>query len=317
MHDAVFIHEKAIVEPGAQIGLRSRINAFAHLLPGVRIGDDCEIGDLVFIASDVTAANRVTIQNGAYLGTGVVLEDDVLIGPHVTFSAEPYPMDSRTAAQRRPTVIRQGASIGSNATILAGVVIGQNAVVGAGAVVAKDVPPHAVVTGNPAFIEGYVSSDKSRPLAAPQTVLKPGEAVRSLEVRGVRVHQMPQLEDLRGSLTFGEIGRHLPFPPQRYFVVFDVPNQKLRGEHAHKKLHQFLVCLRGSFSLLVDDGQNRVQVTLDSPTFGVHVPPLVWAAQFNFTHDAIMLVLASDVYQADDYIRDYDQFLAQVKGQAA
>lgn len=312
MDETACIQEKAVVEPGVSIGARSRIGAFAHLQTGAQVGEDCDIGELAHIAGEVVAGRRVIIGYGAYLGMGVVLEDGVVIGPHVTFA--PGLAREKTGGLCRPTLVRQGAQIGSSATILPGIVVGQNAVVGAGAVVTKDVPPNAVVTGNPAYIEGYIVSSKLRPEVAPEIILKSGETAKSLGVGGARAYEIPLIEDLRGKLTFGEIGRHLPFPPQRYFVVFEVPNQKLRGEHAHKQLHQFLICLRGSFTLLLDDSENRAQIMLDSPRVGVHIPPLIWAAQFNFTQDAVMLVLASDKYDAEDYLRDYDQFLAFVKG---
>jgi dTDP-4-dehydrorhamnose 3,5-epimerase-like enzyme len=101
--------------------------------------------------------------------------------------------------------------------------------------------------------------------------------------------------------------------PKRYFMVFDVPSKDVRGEHAHRECHQFLVCVKGNCSVVVDDGQNRAEVLLDRPNLGIHIPPLVWATEYNYSNDAVLLVLASDVYQAEDYIRDYDAFLKEVK----
>ena len=109
------------------------------------------------------------------------------------------------------------------------------------------------------------------------------------------------------------IGRHLPFTPQRFFAIYDVPSKEVRGEHAHRGLHQFLVCLKGTCSIVVDDGSRRDEVVLDSPAIGLHIPPLVWGIQYQYSDDALLLVLASGVYQADDYIRDYDEFLAYVR----
>ena len=114
---------------------------------------------------------------------------------------------------------------------------------------------------------------------------------------------------MRGALSVGEVGSHLPFVPQRYFVVFDVPSREVRGEHAHRKLEQFLVCVKGECWLAVDDGRHREEIHLTSPGVGVHVGPMVWASQFKFSRDAVLLVLASDKYDADDYIREYDEFL--------
>ncbi|MGH9800560.1 MAG: sugar 3,4-ketoisomerase, partial [Blastocatellia bacterium] len=101
---------------------------------------------------------------------------------------------------------------------------------------------------------------------------------------------------------------NLPFEPKRFFTVFDVPGREVRGEHAHRALHQFFVCLKGDCSLVVDDGTHREELRLASPTLGVHVQPMVWGVQYKFSGDAVLLVLASDKYDPDDYIRDYDEF---------
>ncbi len=107
----------------------------------------------------------------------------------------------------------------------------------------------------------------------------------------------------------GEFDKHLPFVPKRYFVVFDVPSKDVRGEHAHKTLHEFLVCVHGSLSIVLDDGKSRGEVQLSSPTVGLHIPPLIWGIQYRFSRDAVLLVLASEPYDPNDYIRDYDEFL--------
>ena len=314
MDSSPFIHEQAIVEPGALIGAKTRVWAFAHILPGARVGEDCNICDHCFIEGAAVVGNRVTVKCGVQLWTGVVLEDDVFVGPNVAFANDPFPRSKRHPEKFATTLVRQGASIGANATILPGVVIGRNAMVGAGAVVTKDVPANAIVVGNPAYIKGY---DVARDTKAGRPVPQPATQLGELGVRGTRLYELPLVNDLRGSLSFGEVDRHLPFVPKRYFVVFDVPNQKVRGEHAHKQLHQFLICLKGHCSVLLDDGRNRAQVTLDSPRMGLHIPPMVWAAQFDYTPETVQLVLASDKYSAADYIRDYDDFLAAVKASGA
>jgi dTDP-4-dehydrorhamnose 3,5-epimerase-like enzyme len=118
---------------------------------------------------------------------------------------------------------------------------------------------------------------------------------------------------MRGSLTFAEYGKYLPFIPKRYFLVFDVASKEIRGEHAHRTLHQFLVCIKGTCSLVVDNGENSQEITLDRPNIGVYVPPMIWGIQYKYSRDAVLLVLASDIYNADDYIRDYDEFLKEIK----
>jgi hypothetical protein len=119
---------------------------------------------------------------------------------------------------------------------------------------------------------------------------------------------------MRGRLSAGEVGAHIPFTPQRYFVVFDVPGKHVRGEHAHKACHQFLVAVRGSVTLVVDDGTHAEEIVLDEPGLGVYVPPNVWAIQYRYSPDALLLVLASHPYDPSDYIRDYDEFLRAVSG---
>jgi dTDP-4-dehydrorhamnose 3,5-epimerase-like enzyme len=126
----------------------------------------------------------------------------------------------------------------------------------------------------------------------------------------VRLLDLPVVTDIRGTLSFGQYDTHLPFLPRRYFVVYDVPGKEVRGEHAHRALHQVLVCLRGSLAVMLDDGTSRDEVLLDGPQLGLYVPPMVWTSQFRYSSDAMLLVLASDVYDAADYIRSYDDFLA-------
>jgi len=206
------------------------------------------------------------------------------------------------------TTVHRGASIGANATILPGVTIGQNAMVGAGAVVTKDVPPNAIVVGNPAQIVNYTLQTQKQ--SAP--VLRTAEALPDLPVEGARLYEFPEISDLRGKLTFAEIPEGLPFLPKRFFLVYQVPGKDVRGEHAHHELQQFMVCVRGSCAVVVDDGGNRCEVALDRPNLGLYVPPMVWATQYKFTPDAVLLVLASDIYKAEDYIRDYDEYLRLV-----
>jgi acetyltransferase-like isoleucine patch superfamily enzyme len=150
-----FCHEKAVVEPGAKIGERTRVWAFAHVLSGAKIGTDCNICDHVFIENDVQVGDRVTIKCGVQLWDGLRVEDDVFIGPNATFTNDIFPRSKQYPEKFLSTHIRAGASIGANATILAGVTIGEKAMVGAGAVVTKDVPAYAIVAGNPAHIIRY------------------------------------------------------------------------------------------------------------------------------------------------------------------
>jgi hypothetical protein len=125
---------------------------------------------------------------------------------------------------------------------------------------------------------------------------------------------LPKHTDLRGSLAVAEFGTHLPFEPKRHFFVYNVPGKDVRGEHAHRTLHQFMVCVHGTCHILVDDGDSRNEIELNNPTLGIHVQPMVWCVQYKFTPDAVLSVLASDHYDSKDYIRSYDEFLDLLKG---
>jgi len=246
----------------------------------------------------------------------VVLEDDVFVGANATFTNDHFPRSRQYLESHLQTVVRKGASIGANATILPGVTIGSRAMVGAGAVVTKDVPPNAVVVGNPATIASYVDAPKARSALAPAPGEgEPARVAPSSSVAGVALHVLPLYGDLRGDLTVGEFEKDIPFSPQRYFLVFDVANAKVRGEHAHRTCHQFLICTRGACSVLADDGVHRQEFRLDHPRLGLHLQPLVWGVQYKFSPEAVLLVFASELYDPADYIRDYDAFLAAV-GQA-
>jgi dTDP-4-dehydrorhamnose 3,5-epimerase-like enzyme len=129
-------------------------------------------------------------------------------------------------------------------------------------------------------------------------------------VKGVVLHRLKSVRDLRGDLSVGEFERDVPFAPRRYFLVFDVPSAETRGEHAHRRCHQFLLCVRGSCSVVADDGEHRQEFKLDRPDIGLHLAPLVWGIQYKYSADAVLLVFASDYYDPDDYLRSYDAFLA-------
>ena len=307
MMPQIYVHPSGICESN-NVGTGTRIWAFAHVLPGARLGADCNICDHVFIENDVVVGDRVTVKSGVQLWDGLRLEDDVFVGPNATFTNDRFPRSKQYPEDFPTTIVHRGASIGANATLLPGIEIGASAMVGAGSVVTRSVPPNAVVVGNPARIVGYVDAKAT---ALPTQKLDPGPSanVISTPVAGVTLHRLPQHSDLRGSLSVAEFATELPFSPARYFVVYGVPSREVRGEHAHHRCEQFLVCLAGSCAVVADDGQNRAEIALDSPDIGVYLPPLVWGVQYRYSKDAVLLVLASRAYEADDYIRDYDDFL--------
>lgn len=132
-------------------------------------------------------------------------------------------------------------------------------------------------------------------------------------VRGVEIYTFHSVSDPRGDLTVGEFDQRFPFQPKRYFIVSGVPSSEIRGEHAHKQCHQFLICAYGRCSVTVDDGTTRLEFELSRPSIGIYVPPMIWGRQWQYSADAALLVFASDLYDPADYIRDYDEFLDAVR----
>lgn len=155
---SVFIHDTALVDQGAQIGKGTRIWHFVHVMPKAIIGENCSLGQNVFVADHVVVGNRVKIQNNVSLYTGVECEDEVFLGPSAVLTNVVNP---RSGIERKDeyqkTLLKKGATIGANATIICGVTIGRYAFVGAGTVVTKDVGDYELVLGNPARQKGYMS----------------------------------------------------------------------------------------------------------------------------------------------------------------
>lgn len=130
------------------------------------------------------------------------------------------------------------------------------------------------------------------------------------ESNSFKLIKLPNYIDPRGNLTASEFGRSIPFEVKRFFMVYQVPLVEVRGEHAHRVCHQFLICARGRISVIADDGRTKDEFVLDRPDTGLHLPPMTWGIQYKYSPDALLLVFASHYYDADDYIRDYDEFLA-------
>lgn len=313
-----FVHPTAEVG-STEIGEGTRVWQFVVVLPGARIGRDCNICSHCFIENDVVVGDRVTLKAGVQLWDGMRVGDDVFIGPNATFTNDRFPRSRMRPETFLETRIESGASIGAGAVILPGITIGTGAMVGAGAVVTRSVPPHAIVTGPASRIAGYVDSTEKTAAGSPATAQPPlssQEAPVRLGVGDVTLQRLHSVRDLRGNLSFGEFARDIPFEPKRYFMVFDVPSEKTRGEHAHHKCHQFLICVRGSCAVVVDDGQRRAEVVLDSLDKGIYLPPLTWGVQYKYSRDAVLLVFASHYYDAADYIRDYAAFVEIVRHRA-
>lgn len=302
--DPAMIHPLAVVEPGAVVGARTRVWAFAHVLAGARVGCDCNICDHTFIEGGARVGDRVTLKCGVFLWDGVCLEDDVFVGPSASFTNDRFPRSRQRPARFLDTVVEQGASIGAAATILPGIRIGRLSMVGAGAVVTRDVPPYAIVRGNPARIYGYVDAIRQS-----QPTSETREDLQKRGPGGARWIQIPNFSDMRGELGVIEWPALLPFTVRRIFYVYAVPSANVRGAHAHKCCHQFLVAVSGSLRVVADDGNGRQEYELNSPRRGVYLPPGVWGTQYMHTPGTVCLVLASHPYDPSDYIRDYEEYL--------
>ena len=295
-----------------RVGSGSVIEAFASVSEDSVVGSDvivergasvlagAEIGDGVRVQLGAVVGRNVCVQAGAVVGARALLADSTAKANHAAGEA---------------VVIEPEATIGANAVVVPGVRIGRNARVCAGAVVTRSVPANAIVSGNPANISGYVGLAQGAAEAAPAAAVsdpRVGAPLQPSVVAGVSLHRASLHGDRRGSLVANEFGRDIPFEPRRTFLVFDVPRAEVRGEHAHRECHQFISCVHGACSLVAEDGRVREEFRLDDPTIGVYIPPMVWCSQYGHTRDAVLLVHASDVYDPDDYIHDYDAYVTEL-----
>lgn len=290
--------DTARIHTGATVAASAILGDFVVVYPGADVGADCRV------------------RGFTQLWPGVRLEAGAELGPGVTLEAPESP-ESGNAGDA--IVIGAQARVGAGALICRGVRLGQGAVVAAGAVVAQNVPPYAVVTGSPARITDYVQNTSGAPVMAwHQRATFPAQpSVVPLGLGGVTLHRFKFLQDPRGDLSVGEFSREIPFTPSRYFLVMNVPSDKNRGEHAHRECHQFLVCVKGTCSVVVDDLEQRCEIALDSPDLGVYLPPMTWGIQYKYSSDAVLMVFASHYYDAADYIRDYDEFVIEKRAALA
>jgi hypothetical protein len=185
--------------------------------------------------------------------------------------------------------------------------------VGAGAVVTHAVPPYAVMTGNPARLQGFVMIPGSEGPATPGHT----PAASLTDVHGIELVRVPLIQDSCGSSAVREEAIALPFSPARWVVLSDVASGPGGGKHAYRRCAQVLVCLRGSVMVLCDDGRTRQEVLLDDRRLGLHLAPMVWSSQHRFSREALLLVLASHPDDPGDEIREYDQFRAERRRYAA
>lgn len=151
-----YVHPTAVVEKTAKIGEGTKVWHFVHVREKAEIGRECVLGHSVYVGEGVKIGNRVKLENRANVYEGVRIEDNVFVGPHVTFTNDLYPRSFSTDWRILPTLVEKGASIGAGSVIVCGITIGEYAMIGAGSTVTKDIPPHAMAYGNPARVRGFV-----------------------------------------------------------------------------------------------------------------------------------------------------------------
>jgi acetyltransferase-like isoleucine patch superfamily enzyme/dTDP-4-dehydrorhamnose 3,5-epimerase-like enzyme len=279
----------------------SIIGTSVKLSQGVVIGPNCFLDGDIDIGARTCLVGAVTLVGNAQIGV------DCLIEPGVCLTRAWNASGAVTAR----LLIGDGVWIGAGSVIANSTQIGAGARIMAGTLVDRRVPPYAIVEGNPASIAGYVDAARGSPERAAEAGSGGGsQNAAPCSVAGVSLYHFQRIRDLRGDLCIGEFERNAPFKPERYFLVFDVPSAETRGEHAHKICKQFLICVHGSVSIVVDDGRRREEFVLDRPNLGLYVPPMIWGVQYKYTRDAVLLVFASHYYDPNDYIRDYTEFLA-------
>jgi len=277
-------HEPAPAACPAFVGARCDIAPSAVIGRDVQLGDDVIIGAGAIVLGPCSIGDRCMVAAGCVVDPGVGAADSRL-------------------------VLEADVQLLAGVTIAARITISRGATVHPGTIVQRAIPPHAIVSGNPAQIIGYALSDTGTAHAR----TNPPEHAAGSEtsrVRGVTLHRLPRILDLRGNLTVGEFDRSIPFRPKRYFMVFGVPNAEIRGEHAHRVCQQFLLCAHGSCHVVADDGEHREEFTLDDPAIGLYLPAMTWGIQYKYSADAVLLAFASEYYDNSDYIRDYASFLA-------
>ena len=310
--ERVFVHPQALCESRSRRAARA-IWAFAHVLPGARIGADCNICDHTFIENDVVVGDRVTVKCGVQLWDGVRIEDDVFIGPNADVlersasrAASSAPAQfladrgegrrvdrrQRDDPARRDDRAGRDGRRGRGGRRIGAAVRGRRRQSGAHRQLLRCRPAHPAEAGAAASA---------------------GAAGQDTACAASSSRRLAEVDDLRGKLVAGEIGEFLPFEVKRFFVVHGVSSRQIRGQHAHRKCHQFLVCVRGSCRVIADDGKQRQEFLLDTPARGVYLPPMTWGVQYDYSADAALLVLASHAYDAGDYMRDYDAFLRLVR----
>lgn len=200
--------------------------------------------------------------------------------------------------------------IEADVTIDAGVSIGEGAIVRKGSHVTTSVPPFCEVAGDPAKIVRLLKPGIDIAVAE-RTIVKASSVSGVTELPfGCSLHPLSTYDDIRGSLIYGCSTNELPFTPQRIFITTVSDHEVIRGEHAHRTLLEFLIPISGTLRVAITDGKESLAVDLDELNVGLLINTGVWSCQYNFSQTASLLVLCSEPYRADSYIRDFGQFLS-------
>ncbi len=296
---SIYVHPQGLCE-SPNVGRGTRIWAFAHILPRAVVGADCNICDHVFVENDVIIGDRVTVKCGVQLWDGIRLENDVFVGPNATFTNDRNPRNKEYPPEFLKTIVRRGASIGANATILPGLTIGEGALVAAGSVVTHHVPARVMVRGSPARPTSFLDADVIEASACDMTSgtseLLPGVELRRVSGKGP------------GISVGSEIGRDIPFAPNYFWAVTGPLDGGIIGDYARIRCSQFLLLILGAVTVLVDNARERRAVRLSNPGDVIVVPPGIWGGQLSFAPGTTLAMFASELDDEADYIRDYTEF---------
>ncbi|MFB6394241.1 WxcM-like domain-containing protein [Polymorphospora lycopeni] len=241
----------------------------------------------------MTITGSARVDATAVLGRGVTLGAHVRIGPYAEIGAGTRVGDGAW--------IGPGARLGDGVTIAPGLRVGVDAAVRDAAVVRDHVPALAVVAGSPARVVSYAHNSVAR---LPGTAGPDGNTAPSPYLR-----LLPEVVEDRGALVVLDRGPDLPFEPRRCLLIHGVPPGGHRGDHAHRSLHEVLVCVHGRCLVLLDDGRGRREVVpLTRPGLAALVPPRTWTAQYDHSADAVLMVLSSAAFDPDEHVEDYGEF---------
>lgn len=299
------IHKSSEVQT-KYVGSGTTIWQNVVILSGARIGRNVNICAHCFIENDVTIGDNVTIKSGVYIWNGTTVNDNVFIGPNVTFTNDKYPRSKNINKKILKTLLHSGCSIGGGTTILPGIVIGKNSLIGAGSVVTKSIPPYAMAKGSPAKIYDYIDNDVYK---NKKKNSKKIDTIKKNKISNYYLKELKTFKDLRGELSVGNFTDNIPFYPKRYFFIYGVPSKIIRGEHAHLKCKQFIICITGKCIIEIDDSKSKKKISLDSPKVGCYLPPLTWSRLHSFSKNAVILTFASHAYDEKDYIRTYSEYV--------